>query len=75
MRDDPLNRSKVKRGTDLPQAKLDESKVKLIRDAVKERERLKAELANLSNQSLAEYLGVHKRTVDRVTAGENWSHV
>jgi FixJ family two-component response regulator len=70
-----MNRMKVKRGTELPQAKLDENKVRLILDAVKERNNLKAQLANLSNKALAEYLGVSLRTVDRVTAGENWTHV
>jgi FixJ family two-component response regulator len=75
MKDDPLNRLKVKRGTALPHSKLDDDKVRLIRDAVREREVLKQQMANLSNSSLAEYLGVHKRTVDRVTAFENWSHV
>lgn len=74
MKDDPLNRLKVKRGTALPHSKLDDDKVRLIRDAVREREVLKQQMANLSNASLAEYLGVHKRTVDRVTAGENWIH-
>jgi FixJ family two-component response regulator len=75
MKDDPLNRLKVKRGTALPHSKLDDDKVRLIRDAVREREVLKQQMANLSNASLAEYLGVHKRTVDRVTAFENWGHV
>ena len=70
-----MNRLKVKRGSQLPHAKLNEEKVRLILDAVKERNNLKAQLANLSNQSLADYLGVSLRTVDRVTAGENWTHV
>ena len=69
-----MNRMKVKRGTELPQAKLDEGKVMLILDAVKERNNLKAQLANLSNKALAEYLGVHVNTVNRVVAGENWTH-
>lgn len=70
-----MNNLKVKRGSALPHSKLDEEKVRLILDAVRERENLKQQLANLSNKSLAEYLGVHRRTVDRVTAGENWGHV
>lgn len=75
MIDDCMNKLKVKRGSALPHAKLDEDKVRLILGAVKERENLKQQLANLSNKSLAEYLGVHVRTIDRVTAGENWGHV
>ena len=29
----------------------------------------------LTNAKLAEKFGVHKRTIDRITTGENWSHV
>ena len=70
-----MNRTKARRGTQITHAKLNEEKVRLILDAVKERNNLKAQLANLSNQSLADYLGVSLRTIDRVTAGENWTHV
>ena len=75
MVDDPLNRLKVKRGSELPHAKLNEEKVRIIIDAVMRREELRKQLADLSNRALAERLGVHVRTVDRVTAGENWGHV
>ena len=75
MVDDPLNRLKVKRGSELPHAKLNEEKVRIIIDAVMRREGLRKQLADLSNRALDERLGVHVRTVDRVTAGENWGHV
>jgi hypothetical protein len=73
MRDDPLNKCRVKRGSQLPQSKLHESDVRLIRQAVAERDRLKAQLSQLSNASLAKKFDVHVRTIDRITTGENWS--
>lgn len=75
MINDPLNRLTRKRGTDLPHAKLDEDSVRLILSAVAERDRLRAEAAQLSNKSLALKFGVHYRTIDRIVAGENWTHV
>ena len=75
MTDDPLNRLKVKRGTELPHAKLTETDVRLVLDAVAEREKLRSQARTLSNKALAERLGVHVRTIDRITAGENWGHV
>ena len=73
--DDPLNRLKVKRGSELPWAKLTEQDIQLIRELVEERERLKAQARALTNARIAEKFGVHVRTVDRVTAGETWGHV
>ena len=75
MRDDVLNRLHVLRGSQHYRAVLDESDVALIRQAVAERERLRAEARLLSNAALADKFGVHIRTIDRITAGENWSHV
>lgn len=75
MVDDPLNRTKVKRGSQLPWAKLDESDVVLIRQLVEERDALKRRLGSLTNAAIAEKFGVHCRTIDRVTAGEGWGHV
>lgn len=75
MIDDPLNRLKVKRGSELPQAKLDESDILLIREIVSERNKLKQQLRQMSNKSIAEKFGVHIRTIDRVTAGYSWGHV
>ena len=75
MKDDPLNRLKVKRGSQLPWAKLDESKVAEINALVAKRDELKRELKQLTNAKIAERYGVHQRTVDRVVTGENWGHV
>lgn len=75
MIDNCMNRLKARCGSQITHAKLDEDKVRLILSAVEKRNNLKAQLAKLSNQALADDLGVHVRTVDRVTAGENWGHV
>lgn len=75
MIDDPLNRTKVKRGSQLSWAKLDESDVALIRGMVAEREAMKAKLREVTNAKIAEKFGVRVRTIDRVTTGENWGHV
>ena len=75
MKDDPLNKLKVKRGSQLPHAKLDEDKVREILAIVERRNALKHELATLTNAKIAAMYGVHVRTVDRVTAGENWTHI
>jgi len=75
LKDDPLNRTKVKRGSALPQSKLDEHDIKNIRQIVEDRERIKKELSFMSNAALAEKYGVHYRTIGRITAGESWGHV
>lgn len=75
MIDDSMNRIKVKRGMDLPQSRLTDEDVRLIRALVEERERHREEAAKLTNAKLAEKFGVHVRTIDKVTAGENWGHV
>jgi len=75
MIDDPLNRTKVKRGMDLPQAKLTNDDVLMIRELVGYRDELKKKAADLTNKKLAEKFGVHNRTIDRITAGGAWSHV
>lgn len=75
MIDDPLNRIKVKRGSELPQAKLNEHDIKNIRQIVADREQLRKALSCMTNAALAEKYGVHYRTIDRITAGENWIHV
>jgi hypothetical protein len=75
MIDNPLNRLKVKRGSELPHAKLTESDVLLIRSLVEHREHLKDQARMLTNQRIAEKFGVHQRTIDRITAGESWNHV
>ena len=75
MIDNPLNRISAKRGEQLPQAKLTEDDVREIRQQVARRESLRAELSRLSNRSIAHRLGVHYRTVDKITAFETWGHV
>jgi hypothetical protein len=75
MKDDVLNRTKVKRGSQLPWAKLTEDDVALIRAMVDEREATKARLRDVTNAKIAEKFGVHVRTIDRVTTGEGWGHV
>jgi hypothetical protein len=70
-----MNRTKVKRGEELPQSKLDDADINLIRAAVKERKRLRSEASELSNTSLARKFGVHRRTIEKVTQGFSWVHV
>ena len=76
MKDDVLNRLKVRRGFDLPQSKLNEALVKRIRKdyegARKERERLEREY---SAKGLAKKYGVHIRTMEKMLSGETWGHV
>lgn len=75
MIDDVMNRLKVKRGSQLPHAKLDEEKVAEILATIERRESLKSELRSISNAAIAKRYGVHYRTIDRISAGENWGHV
>ena len=75
MIDDPLNRTKVKRGSELPWAKLDEDDVVLIRRLIVEREMLKAKARQLTNAKIAEKFAVHVRTIDKISTGETWGYV
>ena len=75
MIDNPLNRLDVRRGEDLPHSKLTEEDVLRIRRLVWFRNELKQVMQTMTNRAIAQDLGVHQRTVDRVTAGENWTHV
>ncbi|HET9819627.1 MAG TPA: hypothetical protein VFP92_10720 [Rhodanobacteraceae bacterium] len=75
MIDDVMNRTKVKRGEELPQSKLSNLDVLLIRQAVEERTRLRREASQLSNFSLARKFGVHTHTIERIVAGEAWACV
>jgi len=63
------------RGTDHPLSKLTDDDVRLIRECVAERERLREEARRLSNEALAEKFGVHHRTIERVTQCRGWIHV
>lgn len=75
MIDDPLNRTKVKRGEELPWAKLCDDDIKLIRQIVEDREELRRKASLLTNKKLAEKFNVHVRTIDAVTSGFAWGHV
>ncbi len=75
MIDSALNKLSVKRGSELPHAKLNEVLVRRILKTVQRRDQLKKRLAKLTNDAIAKKYGVHRRTIDRITAGENWIHV
>lgn len=75
MIDNVLNRLHMKRGTDLPHAKLNDDKVREIRAIVDERNILKEKLKTMSNAAMAKQYGVHIHTIERITSGENWGHV
>lgn len=75
MIDDPLNRLKAKRGEQLPQSRLADEDVILIRQLVEERNKLKAQIAELTSAKIAEKFDVHSRTIDRIIAGHGWTHI
>ena len=75
MIDNPLNRIKVKRGSDLPHAKLSEDDVALIRKLIAVREDLKRQASELTNAKIAEKFGMHVRSIDRIAGCESWTHV
>ena len=75
MIDDPMNRTKVLRGSQLPHAKLTESDVRLINQLIDERNELLRQAKSLTNAAIADKFGVHVRTIDRISTGESWGHV
>jgi|AntDeeMinimDraft_4_1070355.scaffolds.fasta_scaffold37963_2 transposase len=75
MIDDVMNRLKVKRGSQLPHAKLDEARVAEILEYIERREALKKELAGMTNGCIAKHYGVHPQTIYRLSCGETWGHV
>ena len=89
MIDNPLNRLVVKRGSELPHSKLTEDDVREILRCVQLREQaaeeikrmdarraaIKHEMKKITNFQLSRYFGVHLRTIDKITAFENWTHV
>ncbi len=75
MIDNPLNRLSVKRGSQLPWAKLDEAKVADIIAIIERRDALKAELREMTNAAIAKRYGVHIKTIDKVISGVSWGHV
>ena len=46
-----------------------------IREAARLREDLRQRASRLSNAALAERYGVHQRNIEKVVAGDTWSHV
>lgn len=74
MIDDVMNCTKVKHGESLPHSKLTNDDVRLIRELVAHRNKLKAELAGLTNKELAGKFDVHYRTIEKVVHGDTWSH-
>jgi len=63
------------RGTDLPQAKLNEDDVILIRALVMERNRLISEARKLTDKKISEKFGIHPNTVWKLTKYGSWKHV
>ncbi len=64
------------RGEELNHARLTADEVAAIRSAAVQRERLREYIRReLSNDALAAKFGVHRRTVEKVTAFESWCHV
>ena len=75
MKCDATNRYKVKRGVELPQSKLTDDDVRNIRALVEYREKVKRELAGLTNAALAEKFDIHTRSIEKIVARETWGHV
>lgn len=67
---------RCKRGTDLPQAKLTDRDVKLIRalHAFKQKQ-IKLLNETLSAKILATKFGVHPRTIEKILTYRGWRHV
>jgi hypothetical protein len=63
---DKVQKARQAKGRDFPQAKLSDETVKSIRERV-----LKGE----TRSAIARELGVHRKTISRVAAGQRWKHV
>jgi len=77
-RDDYLIRAYefAPRGAALPQSKLSDEQVLAIRAAHQKREDLRAHIREeLSNDALAQRMGVHVRTIEKVLNGGSWAHL
>ncbi len=67
--------AKAKRGSELPQAKLDETKAAEILRLHAKKQRLVSRLnARYSAKGLAARFGVHVRTIEKVLQREGWIH-
>lgn len=76
MIDNAANRLKVKRGVELPQSKLTDDDVRLIRQLhdFKKKEIRRLNDA-LSIEAIANKFGVHRRTIEKVLFFDGWRHV
>ena len=73
---DPLHRLKCKRGSGLPQSKLNEKLVAQIRrDYQRAQKQINALRSRYTAKALAREYGIHHRAMERMLAGETWSHV
>jgi len=63
------------RGEELPQTKLTDDDVRLIRELVAEREKLLHQAKKLTNAVIANKFDVHPNTIDRVARRVNRFHV
>ena len=64
----------MRRGLELPLAKLLPLDVAEIRSAARQRQSLRSYLAStLSNAALAAKFGVHERTIEKILSRETWS--
>lgn len=76
MKDDVLNRLKVKRGADLTQSKLTEAQVKEMRTLHSQyRQAIRDLNDEFSARGLAKRYGVHVRTIEKVLSGVSWGHL
>jgi hypothetical protein len=58
-----------------PQAKLDESDVRLIKQLLAEREHHRQQAAALTFESIAAKFGVHEGTIRHIYGGKIWTHI
>ena len=76
MIDDCENRTKVKRGSELPWAKLTEDDVRMARELHRQG---RAEIARIQSsctaKALAEKFDVHYRTMEKALSYETWIHI
>lgn len=75
MKDDALNRIKVKRGEGLPQSKLTDDLVRQLLQDVEYRKKLDELRKDYTSKSLAKKYGVHVRTIEKAIEGYTWSHI
>lgn len=76
MKDCPLNRLKVKRGSALPQARLTEEEVANIRRGYNKARLTIARIqSKWTAKGIARRTGLHVRTVEKILSGETWTHV